>query len=99
MVSQSYTQWVIDRAAKHGMPYPLQRVPSPTAPSTPSPIPLETREDFQEQLTEAKLQRDTWQRGAREAELKNETLSGEIERLKRQLLDQNRRLIEKDDLL
>ena len=99
MVSKSYTQWVIDRAAKYGMPYPLQRVPSSTSSSTPSPIPLETREDFQEQLTEAKLERDTWQRRAREAELKNETLSGEIERLKHQLLDQNRRLIEKDDLL
>jgi len=99
MVSQSYTQWVIDRAAKHGMPYPLQRVPSSTAPSTPSPIPFETREDFQEQLTEVKLERNTCQRRARKAELKNETLSGEIEELKCQLFDQNHRLIEKDDLL
>ena len=45
------------------------------------------------------LERNTWQRRPREAELKNETLSGEIEQLKRQLFDQNRRLIEKDDLL
>ena len=97
---ESYLQWVINRATQIGMPYPLLRsLTSSAAPSTPSPIPLETRGDFQEQLTEAKLERDTWQRKAREAELKNETLSGEIERLKRQLLDQNRRLIEKDDLL
>jgi len=81
------------------MCYPLQRLPSSTTPSAPLPMPFENKEEFQKQLTELKLERDTWKRICLEAELKNETLSGKIEELQHQLLIQNRRLIEKDVLL
>jgi len=58
MVHESYTQWVIERAAKFGMPYRLQRLPSSTTPSSSLPMTFETKEDFHIQMTELKLKKN-----------------------------------------
>jgi len=96
---ESYTQGVIDRAAKYKMPYNPQRLTSSTIPSSSLPIPFETKEKFQDQLTEVELERNTWKRRYQEAELEIETLKGKLEQHDNMLLTQNIRLIEKDDLL
>ncbi|MCI65130.1 hypothetical protein A2U01_0086388, partial [Trifolium medium] len=51
------------------------------------------------QLTELIRERDAWEKRCRLAELENETLKEELKHKDRLLLDQNKWIIEKDDLL
>jgi len=81
------------------MPYHLQRFLSLTTPSPSLPIPFETKEEFQEQLTEMKLERDTWKRRYQAAERENETLKGQLEQQEHTLFTQRQQIIKRDDLL
>jgi hypothetical protein len=106
-VSESYNQWVIDRAAKLGIPYPIQRpISSVTSSSLSSPLPFDTKEEFQEILAELSRERDAWKTRCQVAELENETLKGKLEQKDHMILTQNRQIVEgnvllrrKDDLL
>ncbi|KAK2368625.1 hypothetical protein QL285_081808 [Trifolium repens] len=99
-VSESYNQWVIDRAAKLGMPYPIQRlISSVTSSSLSSPLPFDTKEEFQEILDELSRERDAWKTRCQVAELENETLKGNLEQKDHMILIQNRQIVERNVLL
>ncbi|KAL5131809.1 hypothetical protein HKD37_12G034614 [Glycine soja] len=98
-VHESYTQWVIDRTKSFGLPYHLPRYLSSTIPPSSLPIPFDTKEEFHEQLTKERQEKETWKRRCQELERENETLKGKIAQQSRELFIQNQRMIEKDDLL
>ncbi|KAL5170958.1 hypothetical protein HKD37_11G032543 [Glycine soja] len=98
-VHESYTQWVIDRTKSFGLPYRLPRYLSSTIPPSSLPIPFDTKEEFHEQLTKERQEKETWKRRCQELEQENETLKGKIAQQSRELFIQNQRMIEKDDLL
>jgi hypothetical protein len=103
IVSEPYTQWVIARAAKLGMPYHLKKSPpsaatSSTPSSTPS-IPFENKEEFHELLARMKLERDTWERKFHTSELENEELKKQLKEKDDMLFMQDGWIIEKDALL
>ncbi|KAL5159112.1 hypothetical protein HKD37_15G043466 [Glycine soja] len=58
-----------------------------------------TKEEFHEQLTKERQEKETWKRRCQELEQENETLKGKIAQQSRELFIQNQRMIEKDDLL
>ncbi|XP_040870574.1 uncharacterized protein [Glycine max] len=98
-VHESYTQWVIDRTKSFGLPYRLPRYLSSTIPPSSLPIPFDTKEEFHEQLTKERQEKETWKRRYQELEQENEILKGKIAQQSRELFIQNQRMIEKDDLL
>jgi hypothetical protein len=94
-VSESYNQWVIDRAAKLGMPYPIQRpLSSVTSSSLSPPLPFDTKEEFQEILAELSRERDAWKTRCQVGELENETLKGKLEQKDHLILTQNQQIVE-----
>ena len=76
VIHESYTQWVIDRAIKCGMPYHLPRFLSSITPAPPLPLTFNTKEEYQKRLAELNREKDTWKRKYQEAELQIETMSG-----------------------
>jgi hypothetical protein len=96
---ESYTQWVIDRATNFGMPYYILRLLSSTTPSLSLPLPIGTKEEFQEQLAELSCERNTWRKRCQLAELENETLKGELAQKDHLLFTQSQQIIKKDDLV
>jgi hypothetical protein len=81
------------------MPYCVPRFLSSTTPQASLPLPIDTKEEFQERLTELIFERDTWKSKSQMAELEVETLKGEMEQKDHLLLTQSRQIIEKNDLL
>ncbi|XP_039687231.1 uncharacterized protein [Medicago truncatula] len=59
-VHESYTQWVIDRAAQIGMPYKISRFVSAITPAPPLPMTFDTEKEYQERLVEAELEVQKW---------------------------------------
>ncbi|XP_050884504.1 uncharacterized protein LOC127087622 [Lathyrus oleraceus] len=55
------TQWVCARASELKMPYALGKPSFPYAITSSSTIPIENREEFQEDLDRLKLEIDTWE--------------------------------------
>jgi hypothetical protein len=99
VVSESYSQWVVARAAKLGVPYRLGKsVPSADTSSSPS-IPFENKEEFQELLARLELERDTWKRKFHTSELENEELKKQLKEKEDMLFVQDGWIIEKDDLI
>jgi hypothetical protein len=99
-VSESYNQWVIDRAAKLGMPYPIQRpLSSVTSSSLSSPLPFDTKEEFQEILGELSHERDAWKTRCQIAQRENETLRGKLEQKDHELFAQSQEIVKKNVLL
>jgi hypothetical protein len=98
IASEPYTQWVIARAAKLGMPYRLEKS-IPSASTSPSIIPFENKEELQELLARMKLERDTWKRKFHTSELENEELKKQLKEKEDMLFMQDGWLIEKDDLI
>ncbi|XP_006605189.1 uncharacterized protein [Glycine max] len=84
-VHESYTQWVIDRTKSFGLPYRLPRYLSSTIPPSSLPIPFDTKEEFHEQLTKERQEKETWKRRCQELERENETLKGKIAQQSREL--------------
>ncbi|KAH1258093.1 hypothetical protein GmHk_03G007911 [Glycine max] len=82
-----------------GLPYRLPRYLSSTIPPSSLPIPFDTKEEFHEQLTKERQEKETWKRRCQELERENETLKGKIAQQSREIFIQNQRMIEKDDLL
>jgi len=99
LVYKSYTQWVIDRAAKNGIPYPLQRFPSSSTPSPSLPMTSKTKEEAQYLLTKMTREKDTWRIRYLEAECEIETLRGQVEQRDHANLKLRQQMIERDDLL
>jgi hypothetical protein len=99
VASESYTMWVIARAAKLGMPYHLEKSIPSAATSSPPSIPFENKEEFQELLARMKLERDTWKRKFHTSELENEELKKQLKEKEDMLFMQDGWLIEKDDLI
>jgi len=58
---ESYVQWVINRAEKLQMPYPLQRSVTSTTLTIPSPLPPKTLEESQERKAMLILESAAWQ--------------------------------------
>jgi hypothetical protein len=98
VASESYTMWVIARAAKLGMPYRLEKS-IPSASTSPSIIPFENKEELQELLARMKLERDTWKRKFHTSELENEELKKQLKEKEDMLFMQDGWLIEKNDLI
>ncbi|KAK2455850.1 hypothetical protein QL285_003266 [Trifolium repens] len=99
-VSESYNQWVIDRAAKLGMPYPIQRpLFSVTSSSLSSPLPFDTKEEFQEILAKLRREKDAWKTRCQAAERENETLRGKLEQKDHELFAQSQEIVKKNVLL
>ena len=99
LVRESYIQWVIERAAKFGMPYPLQRSPSTSTFSSSLPITFETREEFMDQLTKAQFESATWKRKYQTSECEKDTIMGILEQTSWQLQEKERENAELKDLL
>ena len=99
MIYESYTKWVIDRAAKNGIPYPLQRLPSSTTPSPSLPMTSKTKQEAQYLLTEMTREKDIWRMRYMEAQNKIGTLKGQVEQKDRELCKMRQQMIKRDDLL
>ncbi|KEH33571.1 hypothetical protein MTR_3g047715 [Medicago truncatula] len=99
LVYESYTKWVIDRAAKNGIPFPLQRLPSSTTLSPSLPMTSKTKEEAQYLLAEMTREKDTWRIRYMEAESEIGTLRGQVEQKDHELLKMRQQMIERDDLL
>jgi hypothetical protein len=99
VASEPYTQWVIARAAKLGMPYHLKKSPPSTATSSSPSMPFENKEEFQELLARMKLERDTWERKFHTSELENKELKKQLKEKDDMLFMQDGWIIEKDALL
>jgi hypothetical protein len=93
---ETCTQWVIDRAAEHMMPYPLPRYLSSTTPELPLPLPPTTQEKYQEKMTDLSRVCGTWKRKYEEAMSKMEDKDVEILQHKHEILNKERQLIEKN---
>jgi len=91
---ESYIQWVINRADKLQMPYPLQRSVTSTTPTIPSPLPPKTLEESQER--EAMLIRENaaWQGQYQEAVRENDVLMGLLEQKAWELREKEQKIIE-----
>jgi len=92
---ETYTQWVIDRAAEYGMPYTLPRYLSSTTPELPLPLPPNTQEKYQGKMADLNRVCATWKRKYEEAMSKVEDNDVEILQHKHELLNKERQLIEK----
>jgi len=104
LVRESYLQWVVERAAKFGMPYQLQRTPSTSTASTPTlmtslPITFETREEFQDQLTKLQLESAAWKAKYQTSEREKDTLMGILEQTTWEFHEKEREVAELKDLL
>ena len=91
---ESYVQWVINRANKLKMPYPLQRFVTSTMPTIHSPLPPKTLEESQER--EAILIREnvTSQGQYREAVRENDVLMSLLEQKVWELRKKEQKIIE-----
>jgi hypothetical protein len=96
---EPYTQWVISRAAKLGMPYHPKKSPPSAATSSSPSIPVENKEEFQELLARMKLERDTRERKFHTSELENKELKKQLKEKDDMLFMQDGWIIEKDALL
>jgi hypothetical protein len=82
------------------MPYPIQRpLSSVTSSSLSSPLPFDTKEEFQEILAELSRERDAWKTRCQVVELENETLKGKLEQKDHLILTQNQQIVEGNVLL
>jgi len=93
---ETYTQWVIDRAAEYGMPYTLPRYLSLTTPELPLPLPPNTQEKYQGKMADLNRVYATWKRKYEEAMSEVKDRDVEILQNKHELLNKERQLIEKN---
>ena len=91
---EAYIQWVINRADKLKMLYPLQRFVTSTTPTIPLPLPPKTQEESQER--EAMLIRvnAAWQEKYQEVVRENDVIMGLLEQRTWELHKKEHKIIE-----
>jgi len=99
IIHESYTQWVIDRAIKIGMPYKLPRFLSAITPVSPLPMTFDTEKEYQNRITELTHESAMWKGKYQVAERENDTLGGQIEQQDRTNLKLRKQMIGRDSLL